>query len=61
MAKCQDTRIAPARASITKQELLTGFVSTVAAVVCEAMESGDTALADNIVRWADLVIVEQML
>ncbi|MEI7609438.1 MAG: hypothetical protein WCJ64_18820 [Rhodospirillaceae bacterium] len=61
MATREYSGSAPARASISKQELLIGFVGTVATVVSKAMEAGDHRLADNIVAWADRVIVEEGL
>ncbi len=61
MAGASFSATAPACASITNQELLTGFVSTIATVIYEATEAGDHRLADSIVAWADRVIVEEGL
>ncbi len=58
MATREYSGSAPACAPPTKQEILSGFVGTVATVVCEAMEAGDTVLADNIVAWADKFIAD---
>ena len=61
MATADSSGTAPARAPITKQELLTGFIATVCAAVREAMEAGDTALADGIVKFADHLIAREGL